>query len=84
MMKPKMVVSQGPCQEFDEVMFPTKMREKGTRMVLANGYLMTKLVEFSISLRESECNSICLNVHAFPLVLDGLFIALVQLLGALL
>ena len=76
-MKPKMVVSQGPCQGFDEVIFPAKMRKKGTKVVLANGYLMTKLVEFLISLRESECNSIWLNVHTFPLVLNGLFIALV-------
>ena len=51
------------------------MREKGTRMALANGSLMTNSIEFSISLRESEYNSVCLNVHTFLLVLDGLFIA---------
>ena len=81
-MKPKLVVSRGPCQGFDEIMFPAKMREKGTKVALANGSQMTKSVEFSISLRESECNSVCLNVHIFLLMLDGLFIALVQLLGA--
>ena len=80
-MKPKMVVSRRPHQGFDEVMFPAKMREKGTRVALANGSLMTKSVEFSLSLRESECNSVCLNMHTFLLVLGGLFIVLVQLLG---
>ena len=37
-------------------MFPKKMREKGTRVVLANGSPMTKSVEFTILFRESECN----------------------------
>ena len=64
-MKQKMFVSQGPA----------KMREKGTRVALANGSLMTNSVEFSISLRELECNFVCLNVLTFLLVLDGLFIA---------
>ena len=36
-------------------------------------WTMIKSVEFSISLKESECNSVYLNVHSFLLVLDGLF-----------
>ena len=80
-MKLKMVISRGPRQGFDKVMFPAKMREKGTRVVLANGSPMTKSVDFLLFLRELECNSVCLNVHTFLLVLVGLFIALVQLLG---
>ena len=83
-MKLKMVVSRGPRQGFDKVMFPAKMREKGTGVVLANGSPMTKSVDFLLFLRELECNSVCLNVHTFLLVLVGLFIALVQLLGGLL
>ena len=83
-MKLKMVVSRGPRQGFDKVMFPAKMREKGTEVVLANGSPMTKSVNFLLFLRELECNSVCLNVHTFLLVLVGLFIALVQLLGGLL
>ena len=80
-MKLKMVVSRGPRQGFDKVMFPAKMREKGTGVVLANGSPMTKSVDFLLFLRELECNSVCLNVHTCLLVLVGLFIALVQLLG---
>lgn len=34
---------------YDEVTFPTNMREKGTEVALANGSLMTKSIEFSIS-----------------------------------
>lgn len=34
---------------YDEVTFPTNMREKGTEVALANGSLMIKLVEFNIS-----------------------------------
>ena len=37
---------------YDEVTFLAKMREKDTRMALANGFLMIKLVDFSIYLRE--------------------------------
>ena len=44
-------------------------------MALANGSLMTKLVEFFVSLRELECNSVCLNVYTFLMMFDGLFIA---------
>ena len=77
LMKPKMIVSRRPHQGLDEVMFPTKMREKGTKVALVNGSPITKLVEFSLSLRESECNSVCLNMHTFLLVLVGLFITLV-------
>ena len=65
-------------------MFLANMREKGIKVTLANGSPMTKSVSFSISLRESECNSVYFDVHAFLLVLNGLFIAIVQLLGALL
>ena len=83
-MKPKMVISRGRRQGFDKVMFPAKMREKGTGVALANSSLMTKSVDFLLFLRELECNSVCLNVHTFLLVLVGLFIALVQLLGGLL
>ena len=81
LMKPKMVVNQRPHQGFDEVMFPTKMREKGTRVTLANGSSITKSIKFSISFRELECNSVYLNMHTFLLMLGGLFIALIQLLG---
>ena len=80
-MKPKMVASWRSCQGFDKVIYLAKITEKGTRVALANSSPMTKLVEFSISLRESECNSVSLNVHTFLLVLGGLFIVLVQLLG---
>ena len=66
---------------FDEVAFSAKVREKDTRVALANGSLMIKLVEFSISLRKSECNSVCLSLYTFLLVLGNLFIALVQMLG---
>ena len=76
-MKPKMVVSRGLRHGFNGIMFPAKMREKGTKVALANGSLMSKSVEFSISLIESKCNCVCLNVHIFLLVLDGLFIALI-------
>lgn len=34
---------------YDEVTFPTNMREKGTEVALANGSLMIKSIEFSIS-----------------------------------
>lgn len=34
---------------YDEVTFPANMREKGTEVALANGSLMIKSVEFSIS-----------------------------------
>lgn len=34
---------------YDEVTFPTNMREKGTKVALANGSLMIKSIEFSIS-----------------------------------
>ena len=37
---------------YDEVTFPTNMREKGTEVALANGSLMIKSVEFSVFLRE--------------------------------
>ena len=57
-----MVVSLGCRQGFDKVMFPAKMKEKDTRVVLANNSPMIKLLQFSISLRESECNFECLNV----------------------
>jgi len=75
-----MVVSRGPRQGFDNVKFPAKMRKKDNRVLLANSSLMIKSVEFSISLRESECNSVCWNVHTSLLVLVDLFIVLVQLL----
>ena len=57
-----MVVSLGCRQGFDKVMFSAKMKEKDTRVVLANNSPMIKLLQFSISLRESECNFECLNV----------------------
>lgn len=34
---------------YDEVTFPTNMREKGTEVALTNGSLMIKSIEFSIS-----------------------------------
>ena len=37
---------------YDEVTFLAKMREKDTKVALANSSLMIKLVGFSISLRE--------------------------------
>ena len=58
-MKQKMVVSWGPRQGIDEVKFLAKMREKDTEVLFANGSPMIKSIEFSISLRESECNSVC-------------------------
>ena len=57
-----MVVSLGCRQGFDKVMFPTKMKEKDTRVVLANNSPMIKLLQFSISLRESECNFVFLSL----------------------
>ena len=66
-MKLKMVVSRGPRQGFDKVMFPAKMREKGTGVALTNGSSMTKSVDFLLFLRELECNSVCLNVHTYSL-----------------
>ena len=80
-MKQKIVVSRGPRQGIDEVKFLAKMREKDTEVLLANGSPMIKSIEFSISLRESECNSVCWNVHTSLLVLVDLFIVLVQQLG---
>ena len=68
-------------ETYDEVTFPTKMRKKDTGVALANNSLMIKSIEFSISFRESECNSIGLYLCTFLPVLDGLFIGLVQLLG---
>jgi len=58
-------------------MFPAKMREKDTRVAITKGSPMMKSVEFLISLKELECNSVCLNLCTFLLVLGGLFIALV-------
>jgi len=60
------------------------MREKDARVALANGSSMIKSVKFSISLIGLECNSVCLNLCTFLLVLGDLFIALVWLLGGLL
>lgn len=37
---------------YDEVTFPAKVREKDTRVTLANCSLMIKSVEFPISLKE--------------------------------
>ena len=51
------------------------MREKDTEVALANGSPMIKLVEFLVSLREKECNSVCLEFCTLFLVLCGLFIA---------
>ena len=66
---------------YDEVTFLAKMREKNTGVALANSSPMIKWVEFSISLRESECNFVGLNLCTFLSMLGGLFIVLVQLLG---
>ena len=66
----------------NRVTFPAKMKEKGTRVVLANGSLMIKSIEIFISHRELECNSVCLELCTLFLVFGGLFIALIQPLGA--
>ena len=65
-----MVVSLGCRQGFDKVMFPAKMKEKDTRVVLANNSPMIKLLQFSISLRESECNFVGLNLCTFLSMLE--------------
>ena len=64
-------------------MFLADMREKGIKVALANGSLMTKLVSFSISLRELECNSVYFGVHAFLLVLKWLIYSHSTAIGSL-
>ena len=64
-------------------MFLANMREKGIRVALANGSLMTKSISFSISLRELECNSVYFGVHAFLLVLKWLIYSHSTAIGSL-
>ena len=62
---PKMVVSWRPRLGFGWGDVPCKDEREDTGVALANGSSMTKLVEFSISLRKSKYNSVCLSVHTF-------------------
>ena len=47
-------------------MFPSKMREKDIGVALAKSSHIIKLVEFSVSLRDSECNSVFEFVYLSP------------------
>ena len=58
-MKPKVVVSRGPRQGFEKVMFIAKMRKKGTGLVSANGSSMTKIGVFVKTIKKRQYSDNC-------------------------
>ena len=78
-MMSKMVVSWGPRLGSGRGDVPYKDERKAPGVALANGSPMIKSIEFFISFRKSECNSVCLNVNTFLLVLFGCWVTTSEL-----